>query len=416
MEPIVPPADPPPEGRRLPLAPDGEVPASARARRWPWVVSGVVVLLVLTVVGSLFVPTPYYRLAPGSVRTTESLIEVRGAPSYADDAGEIGYTTISLGPATAFELVTGWFDPDVEILSRDEAFPGTDPDESRERNLEAMAVSKDVAAVVALEALGYEVPYDGDGAQVVEVVADGPAAAAGLEVGDTIVAIDGAPVRVAEDVGAAVDGLVPGDVVTVTVEPYPEDGATVAHASGDGADEVPAGTDTTDGDADAAEPTAVRTVEVALGERPDDPAAAFLGVATMTRGLTFDLPVDVTIDTGQVGGPSAGLAFSLGIVDVLTPGDLTGGRRVATTGTINLAGDVGPIGGIEQKTAAVRAAGVELFLVPPDEFEAASAAAGSDLEVVAVATLDDALEALAARGGDTAPVEQQAAGGSAGGS
>ena len=84
-------------------------------------VGGVVTLLVLTFIGSLFLPTPYYRLAPGSVRTTEQLIEVRGAPAFRDDAGDIGYTTISLGPATAFEVAVGWFDPDVEILTQEEA-------------------------------------------------------------------------------------------------------------------------------------------------------------------------------------------------------------------------------------------------------------------------------------------------------
>lgn len=391
MDPIVPPDQATTGGGRLPLAPDGGAPVEGRARRWPWVVSGGFGLLVLAIVGSLFIPTPYYRLSPGSVRTTESLISIEGAPTFPDDVGDIGYTTISLGDATVFELVTGWLDPDVEILTEDEAYPDTTPSESRERNLAAMASSKDVATVVALEAVGLDVAYEGTGAQIVEAVEGAPAADAGLERGDTIVAVDGDAVSTAEDVGAALEGLAPGDEVAVTYEPW------VDHGDGGPA---PA----------AAEPAEARTVALTLGAREDDPSAPFLGVATQTRDLSFDLPVVVTIDTGDVGGPSAGLAFTLGMVDLLTPGDLTGGRKVATTGTIRLDGSVGEIGGIEQKAAAVRDAGVEVFLVPLAEQEAAAAAAGSGVEVVGVATLDDALVALADRGGDVPPVEQQAAG------
>jgi PDZ domain-containing protein len=108
----------------------------------------------------------------------------------------------------------------------------------------------------------------------------------------------------------------------------------------------------------------------------------------------------VSIDSGDVGGPSAGLAFTLAVLDVLTPGELTGGHRVAATGTMSLDGSVGPVGGGAQKGIAVRDAGYEVFLVPSDELDEVREAVGDDVEVIAVDSLDEALEALDALGGN----------------
>jgi PDZ domain-containing protein len=124
-----------------------------------------------------------------------------------------------------------------------------------------------------------------------------------------------------------------------------------------------------------------------------------MGVRPSPRGVDFDFPFDVVIDTGDVGGPSAGLAFTLAIIDDLTPGDLTGGAKVAVTGTIAGDGSVGPVGGTGQKAAAVRAGDYDAFLVPSADYQAALGRAG-DVEVVAVDTLDEALAALADLGGN----------------
>jgi PDZ domain-containing protein len=137
--------------------------------------------------------------------------------------------------------------------------------------------------------------------------------------------------------------------------------------------------------------------------------SACLGVVLGTKNHRFDYPYKVSIDTTGVGGPSAGLAFTLALIDELTPGELTGGQNVAVTGTIGIDGTVGDVGGVAQKTAAVRKAGAKLFLVPPGEFAEAKAHAGKSLKVVQVTTLADALAALAANGGD-APELPQAAG------
>jgi PDZ domain-containing protein len=118
------------------------------------------------------------------------------------------------------------------------------------------------------------------------------------------------------------------------------------------------------------------------------------------RITSFEFPIDVTIDSGNVGGPSAGLAFTLAVLDVLTPGEITGGHRVAATGTMALDGTVGPVGGAAQKAVTVRDAGYEVFLVPSDELEEVRATVGDDLRVIAVDTLAEALDALDSLGGN----------------
>ena len=126
----------------------------------------------------------------------------------------------------------------------------------------------------------------------------------------------------------------------------------------------------------------------------------FIGIGDVTvRAVDADLPFDVSIDSGTIGGPSAGLAFTLTLIDVVTPGELTGGNRVAVTGTISAAGQVGNVGGVAQKAAAAEAEGVSMFIVPIESVEAAESTT-SDLRVVGVETLDDALAALADLGGD----------------
>ena len=126
---------------------------------------------------------------------------------------------------------------------------------------------------------------------------------------------------------------------------------------------------------------------------------AFLGVSITTRLVYPDLPVKVTVNSGDIGGPSAGLAFMLGILDLMTPGDLTGGHEVAVTGTVDSTGAVGPIGGVETKVVAVARRHVKYFLVPAENYDAARAKAPKDLQVVPIHTVDEALTFLASIGG-----------------
>jgi PDZ domain-containing protein len=232
--------------------------------------------------------------------------------------------------------------------------------------MQMMDTSKQVATQVALERLGHPVDVSITGETVVEVIPDMPADGV-LEPGDTITAVDGEPLDDPDDLTRLLGDEAPGDEVTVTVQ--------------------------------SPESAAQRDVELALAADPDDPERAIMGVRPSPRGVDFDFPFDVVIDTGDVGGPSAGLAFTLAIIDDLTPGDLTGGAKVAVTGTIAGDGSVGPVGGTGQKAASVRARDYDVFLVPSADYQAALGRAG-DVEVVAVDTLDEALSALADLGGN----------------
>ena len=145
---------------------------------------------------------------------------------------------------------------------------------------------------------------------------------------------------------------------------------------------------------------------VVLMANPDDPSRAIIGIIPAdTR--TVELPFDVAISTADIGGPSAGLAFTLGLIDDLTEGNLMGRGKVAATGTMSPDEKVGAIGALRQKAVAVRDAGVTLFLVPvgqsAEELSAARSAAGRGVTIVPVATLQEALQALAANGGDPLP-------------
>jgi PDZ domain-containing protein len=372
IEPILPPSsrgDGPGEPAD-PSDPEGQ-PPSRRRRVW-FVLAAVVGLLTLGTLAAAFVQVPYFLLAPGKVRSTEGLVTVEGAPTY-EANGQIDFTTVSVKKATALQALVGWLDPTVDVVDEDRILGGQTQDENRERNLQEMTDSKEIATAVALEALGYDVNEQGSGALIVNVVADTPAASV-LQRGDVVVSADGQPVQLSRDLVDVISTKRPGDRVALGVQRSPEQ---------------------------------VDEVLVELVARPDDANKAMLGVSLETFRLRYEFPFQVTIDSGEVGGPSAGLAFTLGVIDVLTPGSLTGGLHVATTGTIDSSGAVGPVGGVQQKTVAVRRAGATVFLVPSHEYEEAKQYAG-DMSVEAVDTLDDALRVLSSIGGGTDAIEQAA--------
>jgi PDZ domain-containing protein len=350
---------------------DGTRRARRRHRIWP---VAVTVLVVAFIVGAATVPLPYYAYRPGSVRDTEQLITVTDQQTF-PSTGSISYTTVSLRQATLFGMLAGWLDDDVDVFPREKVLGDRNAEENRTLNLQMMDTSKQVATQVALERLGHPVDVSITGETVVNVLPDLPADGV-LEPGDTITAVNGEELDEPDDLTRLLADDRPGDEVTVTIEP-------------------PTGSQP-------------RDVELALGADPNDPDRAIIGIEVTGRGIDFDFPIDVSIDTGDVGGPSAGLAFTLAIIDDLTPGDLTGGADVAVTGTINSDGTVGPVGGTGQKAAAVRAKGYDAFLVPSDDYEAARQHAG-DVDVIAVDTLDEALAALADLGGNVDGLPQPAA-------
>lgn len=349
-------------------------PAPRLSRLW-WFTGPVLAVLVGAVVVVASLPVPYVTLAPGGARSVEPLVVIAGADGEADldveqPTDNLLYVTVSttIEPSGA-QVLLGLFDDKVQV-EPSAPFLGTQTrDESRALNLALMTDSQDKARKVALERLGYEVVANATGAFLEDVDPSLPAAEE-LRPGMTVVGADGAEVRTRDDLVAAIEAREPGDEMELEVEPL---GATTSE-----------------------------TVTVRLAERPGEPGSPILGISPVDRA-SYEFPVDIRIDTGKVGGPSAGLAFTLAILDRLTPGRLTGEDRVAVTGTIELDGSVGPVGGVRHKTEAAIREGATAFLVPPDEFDLAVETADGRIDIVAVDTLDDALDALAERGGSGLP-------------
>ncbi|MCR2812053.1 PDZ domain-containing protein [Microbacterium sp. zg.Y1090] len=330
---------------------------------WALVVA-LVVLLVLT-----FLPTAYVIQQPGPVydtlgtaRTADGtdvpLISVEGAETY-PTAGTLDLLTVQVEgnrerPPSWFELALAWFDRTRAVVPIDEVFPRGQTSEERSEESSAMMVdSQQEATAAALGELGYDV-----GAELtVHSLTDDSAARDLLEEGDVIVAVDGRDVADAAAVRAVVAEAA-GAPVTLTVR---RDGET-------------------------------RDVSVTPTEQEVDGETLWLLGVTLMQ--SYDFPIDVTIQLDNVGGPSAGMMFALGIIDLLTPGELNGGADVAGTGTIVGTGEVGPIGGIRQKLWGAQDAGAEIFLAPTANCGEVVGHVPDGLQVFAVETLDDALEVL----------------------
>ena len=357
-------------------------PRPPRARWQPiwWVLGACLVLVALLVGAAGVVRAPYVVFAPGSAFDTEEAISTPGTESYPSD-GEVLFLTVSLRGASRqigyVEAAVGWLRGDYDVAPRKAIIGDQTGAENRQQSLQAMTGSQEVASKVALEHLGYDVPTEGTGAQVLSVAQDAPVAEV-LAPGDVIVGVDGDEIDLDSQLRAALAEEAPGDEVALAVQ-----------RGGEG------------------DPVDVSTELVA---DPEDADRALLGVGVATRDLSYELPFPVDIDTEDVGGPSAGLALTLGILDHLTPGSLTGGIDVATTGTMEPDGTVGEVGGVAQKAVAARAAGATLMLVPEAELDDATRLAPDDLRVVGVADLDDALAALAEVGGNALELDTSGGG------
>jgi PDZ domain-containing protein len=322
-------------------------------------------LLVLLVAGSL-IKLPYAVMSPGptvntlgdSPGTTKPIISVEGLPTYPTD-GALKFTTVRVEggpgyPVDVWDVLQAWVDPSRDVFPVDQIFdPQVSQEQVAEENAVQMEGSQEEATAVALRGLGKDVPTH------VAVAGLAPTSRAKglLQAKDRFVKVGSTEITTAESVRAALQEVKPGETVSVTVERAGKD-VTV---------EVP-------------------TIQGQGGRTA-------LGVIL---GLTHDFPAKVTIDAGSVGGPSAGLMFSLGIYDELTPGPLTGNHQVAGTGTIDDGGNVGPIGGIKQKLAGARAGGAEFFLAPAENCNEVVGNIPDGLEVFKVSTFDEARTAVEA--------------------
>lgn len=311
-------------------------------------------LLLLAPAAALFVTLasvdlPLFTLGPGPAREVLSLIDVDGAPTYRPE-GRMLLTTVGFEPATIFEAALAWLLPEREVVPEDQVIPPDVTEQEYARyTLAEMQASQIAATVVALRRVADYPERHGPGVLVQDVEprspADGP-----LSPGDVILEVNGRPFEDPDVLQEAVqEAGIRGDVV-LTVE----------------RDERR------------------RTVRLRPRLLPgaDGP---IIGVVVVEN-----FPFNVTISSGDVGGPSAGLMWALGLVDLLGPGEIAGGRTIAGTGTIDVLGRVGPVGGVGHKILAADRAGAEVFLVPTDNL-AEARAAGADIRLLAVSTVDEAI-------------------------
>ena len=348
-------------------------------RSRPWLFRLAIVFLVVVSLGlaSTFFHLPYDAISPGTATpVTDYILAPKG--STFPPKGKMFLLTVSFREGISpIDYLMSSIDGDTQVVKKKVIDSGVPKGQTQAQyNRQLMDDSEQKAVVVALRKLGYPVAETGDGAFVIDVAKTGPSVGH-LNAGDTITSVGGVPVHTLDQATTTIRSHHPGDTIAVTVHPARGADRTEQLTVGHRVAAKNGPTCTT-----AADPTATD---------------ACLGVIIQTHNQNFRLPLKVKIDAGGIGGPSAGLSFTLGVLDELTAGDLTGGQKVAVTGTIEVDGSVGAVGGVRQKTAAAIAAGARYMLVPPDEpgfpeySEALARAKGHNLTVIKVSTLDEAL-------------------------
>ncbi|GAA3198756.1 PDZ domain-containing protein [Actinocorallia longicatena] len=327
-----------------------------------------VLILVLALIASIM-HVPYVSLRPGPTMNTlgvgedkKPLITITGHPTFPDD-GHLNFTTVAYtggpqNPLDLFGALRDWFNPDRAVVPQETIFPKNETVEQVEQeNVAQMVDSQQTAVAAALTQLNRK---NGEKTELKTVAAvasvqPGLPSDGKLKPNDVIVSVNGVKIVEAGDVVKTLASKKPGDKATVVIE---RDGKE-------------------------------QTFDLTMAQGKD--GRAVIGI---TPGVKYVFPFEVKISVGDIGGPSAGLMFSLGIYDLLTPGSLTGGRFIAGTGTIDVAGKVGPIGGIPQKMIAAKKAGAVMFLVPPGNCAEALGAAPKGLRLVKAETLDSAVTSL----------------------
>jgi PDZ domain-containing protein len=316
-------------------------------------------LVLAAIVAALFLlPSNSYLLLPDEARAVEPLVQVEGEKPVRDGGG-IYFVAVDVRKASLLESVFPGIHEGSTLVPEEQLLPpGVDEDARRQGELRAMARSQQVAAAVALRRLGYPVKTTSVGVLVDALVAESPAVGK-LRPNDVITSVDGERVRTRSDLLRLIGAHRPGEPVRLVVKRGAER----------------------------------ETVTIRTAADPDDPKRAVIGVF-VEQAASIQLPIDVKIDLGNVGGPSAGLAFALDVMEELGR-DVDGGRRIAATGEIELDGTVAPVGGVKQKTIAVRRSGIGVFLVPAGDNAREARRHAGDLRIVPVKNFQQALQSLA---------------------
>jgi Lon-like protease len=324
-----------------------EEPRRPRGGKLVYLLPVATVLFVLSLIR-----LPYFVLRPGPATDVETLIHISQHQTY-PSRGHMLLTSVSYYRPNVYQALGAWFDPAESVVpQRDLLAPGQSEEQEFKQALSQMDTSKIDAAVVALTRYAGYPANHGPGLLVEDVFPKTPAEGK-IFPGDVIREVDGKAVDDPDQLGAMIKAVGVGHPLTFTIE---------------------AGGKT-------------RQASVAPAKLPnvDHPA---IGIS-----LVSNFPFPLTIDSGNIGGPSAGLMWTLGLVDLLTPGDLTGGRTIAGTGEITVEGKVLPIGGVQEKVVAAERAGATIFFVPPQDAAAARSVAKKIL-LVPVKTYLDAVAYL----------------------
>ncbi len=336
-------------------------------------------VVALLVVVATRVTLPEYALVPGQAQPVAGLLHVPAGHGHPIDGATL-LTDVGVNTVTLANWLGDKIDPNTQLVPKGELTGDRPVSEFDQQGTVDMEESQLTANAVALWQLGHPVSERDVGATVY-VIDPGSPAWRTLHIGDVISAVNGAPTPDPDALVAAIRRQAPGSTVTLRVgsisRPLPGHDVRVRLGSTTG-------------------PGGKRVALLGIGS----PGS---GIPSMGTQAAYGLPFEVNINSDNIGGPSAGLAFTLGILDSLSGGQLTGGRTVAATGTIRPDGSVGDVGGVAQKTVAVERAHASLFLVPQVELKTARQHATAGLTVLGVTSLSQALHDLERMGGRLGP-------------
>lgn len=348
-------------------APDGQLPQSMQRRtglsRRNILLIALTVLLVVAIAAMSLIKVPVVILRPGPATDTlgkvdgKEVISIHGTKSY-PTTGSLDFTTVSIAggpnyPVSVIEYLQARFlDSDAQIDPEEAWFPkNVTGEQVKKQNAADMTDSQETAEVVAMRAAGFTVPQK----VLVGVVAENAPVGKALQVDDQLIKVNGTPVSDLASVHAAMDDVKAGATVPVEVR------------------------------------RGGRTLTVQAKTAAADSGRAVFGIGLNPE---YTMPFEVKVNAGDVGGPSAGMMFTLAIYDKITPGAMTGGKKIAGTGTINEMGEVGPIGGIQHKMIGAKDAGADYFLAPASDCNEVVGHEPSGMTVVKVATFKGALAVM----------------------
>jgi PDZ domain-containing protein len=338
-------------------------------RRTATLVTSIVVLIITLGLVTVF-PVPFVSFSPGPVKNTlgeskgKPVIQISGHETF-PTTGQLDLTTVSVTSPdrdlTLPQAMRNWLDPHHDLFPREIIYPPEQSaDEVEQQNTAEMTGSQDSAVAAALQEA--KVPYK----PKVSTVSKGSPADGKLKPGDVVLSVDGTKASLVPQVGELVRKHKVGENVSFLISR--------------------GGTE--------------QTIVLKTAATPGEATRPMVGIS-----IGVDSPVKVTVNLGQdIGGPSAGTAFALAIYDKLTDGDLLAGKHIAGTGTIDALGQVGAIGGIQQKIAGAKNDGATVFLVPEPNCEAALHAGVDGIRLVKITTLHEAIDALKALASGTGDV------------